>query len=149
MLSQTCLILLGCLQYWSPCDLMRCMEEQLRELRSLAAKAQNRLTDTGIPRVAMVQGKIPEHELSAVYEPMVNLILQGSKSITVGEQTLHYDPATYFVMSIDLPAMGAVRPASTGEPYLAVALTLAPSILADRTPERPTAPSPTTATVSP
>jgi AraC-like DNA-binding protein len=106
------------------------MEEQLRELRALASKAQNRLTETGIPRVAMVQGKIPEHELSAVYEPMVNLILQGSKSITVGEQTLHYDPATYFVMSIDLPAVGAVRPASTGEPYLAVALTLEPSILA-------------------
>ncbi|MDB5826989.1 MAG: transcriptional regulator, AraC family [Variovorax sp.] len=106
------------------------MEEQLRELRALASKAQNRLTETGIPRVAMVQGKIPEHELSAVYEPMVNLILRGSKSITVGEQTLHYDPATYFVMSIDLPAVGTVRPASTGEPYLAVALTLEPGILA-------------------
>lgn len=109
---------------------MRGMKEQLKELRALASKAQNRLTETGIPRVAMVQGKIPEHELSAVYEPMVNLILQGSKSITVGEQTLHYDPATYFVMSIDLPAVGAVRPASTGEPYLAVALTLEPSLLA-------------------
>lgn len=109
---------------------MHRMEKQLIELRALASKAQNRLTETGIPRVAMVQGKIPEHELSAVYEPMVNLILQGSKSITVGEQTLHYNPATYFVMSIDLPAVGAVRPASTGEPYLAVALTLEPSILA-------------------
>lgn len=106
------------------------MEEQLRELQALASKAENRMTETGIPRVAMVQGKIPEHELSAVYEPMVNLILQGSKSITVGERTLQYDPATYFVMSIDLPAVGAVRPASTGEPYLAVALTLEPSILA-------------------
>ena len=109
---------------------MHGMEEQLRELRALASKAQNRLTETGIPRVAMVQGKISEHELNAVYEPMVNLILRGSKSITVGEQTLHYDPATYFVMSIDLPAVGVVRPASTGEPYLAVALTLEPSILA-------------------
>lgn len=109
---------------------MHRMEEQLRELRALASKAQNRLTETGIPRVAMVQGKIPEHELNAVYEPMVNLILQGSKSITVGQHTLHYDPATYFAISIDLPAVGTVRPASTGEPYLAVALTLAPSILA-------------------
>jgi AraC-like DNA-binding protein len=109
---------------------MHRMEEQLRELRALTSKAQNRLTETGIPRVAMVQGKIPEHELNAVYEPMVNLILQGSKSLTVGEQTLHYDPASYFVMSIDLPAVGVVRPASTGEPYLAVALMLEPSILA-------------------
>jgi AraC-like DNA-binding protein len=106
------------------------MQEQLDELRSLAAHAQNRLTPTGIPRVAMVQGKIPEHELSAVYDPMVNLILQGSKSLTVGDRTVHYCPANYFVMSVDLPAVGTVWPAETGEPYLAVALTLQPSVVA-------------------
>lgn len=106
------------------------MEDQLKELRFLAAKAENRRTETGIPRVAMIQGAIPEHELAAVYDPMVNLILQGSKSMTVGDRTLHYDPATYFVMSIDLPAIGNVRPAPTGEPYLAVALTLDPAVIA-------------------
>lgn len=106
------------------------MEERLTELRALAAGAQNRLTETGIPRVAMVQGRIPEHELNAVYEPMVNLILQGSKSMTVGSSTLEYDPATYFVMSVGLPAAGVVRPSAAGEPYLAVALLLDPQILA-------------------
>ena len=106
------------------------MDTQLNELRTLAARAQNRLTQTGIPRVAMVQGAIPEHELAAVYQPMVNLILQGSKSMTVGEQVLHYCPANYFVMSVDLPAVGTIWPAATGEPYLAVALTLDPSIIA-------------------
>ena len=106
------------------------MDTQLNELRTLAARAQNRLTETGIPRVAMVQGAIPEHELAAVYQPMVNLILRGSKSMTVGERVLHYCPANYFVMSVDLPAMGTIWPAATGEPYLAVALTLEPSIIA-------------------
>lgn len=107
------------------------MEEQLNELRALAAHAENRRTETGIPRVAMVQGVIPEHELAAVYEPMINLILQGSKSMTVGGETLHYDPATYFVMSVDLPAAGVVRPAVSGAPYLAVSLTLNASVLAN------------------
>jgi AraC-like DNA-binding protein len=106
------------------------MEEQLKELRDLAAHATNRRTETGIPRVAMVQGKVPEHELAAVYDPMINLILQGSKSMTVGAQALHYDPATYFVMSVDLPAAGVVRPAATGEPYLAVSLSLDASLIA-------------------
>lgn len=106
------------------------MDEHLRELRDLAGGAQNRLTPTGIPRVAMVQGKIPEHELHAVHEPMINLILQGSKSMTVGDSTLEYDPATYFVMSVDLPAAGVVRPAADGAPYLAVSLTLKPAIIA-------------------
>jgi AraC-like DNA-binding protein len=106
------------------------MQDQLKELRKLAARAGNRRTETGIPRVAMVQGAIPEHQLAAVYDPMVNLILQGSKSMTVGNRTLDYDPATYFVMSVDLPAVGVVRPAATGEPYLAVSLTLDPALLA-------------------
>ena len=107
------------------------MEAQLQELRTLASRAENRRTETGIPRVAMVQGEIPEHQLSAVYEPMINLILTGSKTITVGDQTHHYDPATYFVMSIDLPAVGAVHAAKTGEPYLAIGLTLEPAIVAN------------------
>lgn len=107
------------------------MPEQLNELRQLASRAENRPTETGIPRVFMVQGSIPEHELSAVYDPMVNLILQGEKSLTVGGQVLYYDPATYFVMSVGLPAAGTVRPAADGAPYLAVALTLSAAVLAD------------------
>jgi len=108
---------------------MGSMNDQLKELRILAAKAENRRTETGIPRVAMVQGKIPEHMLAAVYDPMINLILQGSKTMTVGDSTLRYDPATYFVMSIELPAVGTVHPAPTGEPYLAISLTLDPTVL--------------------
>ncbi len=106
------------------------METRLRELRALAAHAENRRTETGIPRVAMVQGEIPEHELAAVYDPMVNLILQGRKSMTVGDRTLQYDPASYFVMSIDLPAVGSIHAAKTGEPYLAVSLTIDPQVVA-------------------
>lgn len=105
------------------------METPLDELRRLAAHAQNRRTETGIPRVAMVQGAIPEHQLAAVYDPMVNLILRGSKSMTIGDRTLHYDPATYFVMSIDLPAVGAIHPEPTGEPYLAISLTIDPHVV--------------------
>ncbi|UDI95209.1 AraC family transcriptional regulator [Pseudomonas sp. IAC-BECa141] len=105
------------------------MNNQLTELCALAQHAENRRTETGIPRVAMVQGEIPEHMLAAVYEPMINLILQGSKSMTIADRTLHYDPATYFVMSIDLPAVGQVHPSASGEPYLAVSLTLDPVVL--------------------
>ena len=107
------------------------MEQQIQELRALASRAENRRTETGIPRVAMVQGEIPEHLLAAVYAPMVNLILTGSKTMTVGDRTFHYDPATYFVMSVDLPAVGSVHPAATGEPYLAVSLTLDAAIVGE------------------
>lgn len=106
------------------------MDSQLHDLRQLAARAENRRTETGIPRVAMVQGEIPEHRLATVYDPMVNLILTGSKTMTVGDRTFRYDPATYFVMSVDLPAVGAVHAAADGAPYLAISLTLEPAIVA-------------------
>ena len=107
------------------------METPLQELRQLASRAENRRTETGIPRVAMVQGEIPEHQLAAVYDPMVNLILTGSKTMTVGDRTFRYDPATYFVMSVDLPAVGSVHPSDHGDPYLAISLTLEPAIVAN------------------
>lgn len=113
------------------------MEQQLQELRALASGANNRITETGIPRVAMVQGEIPEHKLAAVYEPMINLILTGSKTMTVGDRTFEYDPATYFVMSVDLPAAGSIHPSATGEPYLAIKLALDPKILASLLAEIP------------
>jgi AraC-like DNA-binding protein len=106
------------------------MEQQLQELRALASNAENKRTETGIPRFAMVQGEIPEHQLAAIYDPMINLILTGSKTMTVGDKTFHYDPATYFVMSVDLPAVGSVHPSDAGEPYLAISLTLDPTIVA-------------------
>ena len=112
----------------------------LTELRQLMAHAENRKTETGIPRLAMVKGRVPEHELTAVYEPMINLIVQGSKSMSVGDRTLRYDPATYFVLSVDLPAVESVHAAEDGSPYLAVALTLEPAriaaLLADLPPIR-------------
>lgn len=110
--------------------MMAHVEAQLTELRRLTARAENRRTETGIPRVAMVRGQIPEHELAAVYEPMLNLVVQGSKTLTVGAQTLRYDPATYFLLSVDLPAMGTVHDEGPGRPYLSVALTLAPQLIA-------------------
>ena len=103
---------------------------QLNELRRLAARAENRRTETGIPRIAMVRGAVPEHRLATVYEPMINLIVAGNKTMTVGDRSFRYDPATYFVMSVDLPAVGAVEPSADGEPYLAVSLTLEPVRLA-------------------
>lgn len=113
------------------------MDTQLQELRRLASQAENRRTETGIPRVAMVQGEIPEHQLAAVYDPMINLILTGSKTMTVGDRTFRYDPATYFVMSVDLPAVGSVHSSAVGDPYLAVSLTLEPAIVANLLADQP------------
>jgi AraC-like DNA-binding protein len=106
------------------------MQTMLEEMRRLTAHAENRPTETGIPGILMVKGEIPEHKLGAVYEPMVNLILDGSKTLTIAGQDYYYDPASYFVISIDVPATGTVQQAGPDRPYIGVSLSLDPARIA-------------------
>lgn len=102
----------------------------LHELRRLTAHAENRPTETGIPGIVMVKGEIPEHKLGAVYEPMVNLILDGSKTLTIAGRDYYYDPASYFVITVDMPATGMVRQTGPDRPYIGVSLSLDPARVA-------------------
>ncbi|MBB3411090.1 AraC-like DNA-binding protein [Rhizobium sp. BK316] len=106
------------------------METMLHELRRLTAHAENRPTETGIPGIVMVKGEIPEHKLGAVYEPMVNMILDGSKTLTIAGRDYYYDPASYFVISVDIPATGMVRQTGPDRPYIGVSLSLDPARVA-------------------
>lgn len=64
-------------------------------------------------------------------------ILTGFERRQHVHPTLHYDPAIYFVMSVDLPAAGVVRSSETGAPYLAVSLSLDATLLAGLISELP------------
>lgn len=114
----------------------------LEQLCNLVNRAEPRRTETGIPRLAMVKGEIPAHKLAAVYEPMINLVVQGSKILTIGEQVLHYNPASYFVMSVDLPATGKVVAASPDKPYMAISLTISAAVVAEMMVNDPKLPIP-------
>ncbi len=62
--------------------------------------------------------------LCGVYEPCVALILQGSKRVVLGGDTLVYDHRRFLVASLDLPAVATILEASAVQPYLALALRL-------------------------
>lgn len=95
----------------------------MQELRAIVMRAGNAWTDTGIPRVAMVQAEACS---SQVYQPMLHLVLQGSKTLSVGDQLLSYPEASYFIVPVDVPATGAIQAGAAGKPYLAASLTLDP-----------------------
>ncbi len=60
----------------------------------------------------------------ALYEPCVALIVQGSKRVLLGDETLHYGEDRYLIASMDLPVRTAVLEASPDRPYLGLALRL-------------------------
>jgi hypothetical protein len=99
------------------------MNNVIEELRSLAMRADNKWTDTGLPRVTMVRA---EACASQVYQPMLHLVLQGTKTLSIGDQVLRCLPITYFLVPVDVPATGEIHPSGPGLPYLAISLTPGP-----------------------
>ncbi len=103
------------------------MQQAIDELGALAMRADSRWTDTGVPRLRMVRSEgCPDQ----VYEPMLHLVLQGSKSLSIGDQMLVFQEADYLVVPVHVPATGEVRARGPGKPYLAVSLILDPAIIA-------------------
>ncbi len=103
------------------------MGHAMDELRGIVMRAENKWTDIGLPRVAMVRAEVCADQ---VYQPMLHLVLQGSKTLSIGDKVLHYPSATYFLVPVDVPATGQIRQGGPGQPYLAVSLTLDPHAIA-------------------
>lgn len=103
------------------------MTHVMDELRSIVMRADNKWTDIGIPRVAMVRAEVCADQ---VYHPMLHLVVQGSKTLSIGDQVSRYEAGTYFLVPVDVPATGQIRQGGPGRPYLAVSLALDPHVIA-------------------
>jgi hypothetical protein len=55
---------------------------------------------------------------ASLYEPVLCLILQGAKEVSIGEQTLSFGPGECLLVSSDLPVCSRI----TKAPYLALVL---------------------------
>ena len=105
------------------------MNQAIDELRAIVMRAENKWTPTGLPRVAMVRAEACSDQ---VYEPTLHLVLQGNKMLSIGDEILHFEPTTYFVIPVELPVIGQVCTESRDHPdspYLALSLTLDAAII--------------------
>jgi AraC-like DNA-binding protein len=101
------------------------MRERLTQLCALVERhAVGRRMQTPIPRVMIGVSRERTGILPSLYEPMLCLVLQGAKEVMIGDRRLRYDPASYFIASMELPASGQIIRASADEPYAALSLAL-------------------------
>ena len=103
---------------------MKPMQRSLNEIAQLTVDATNQPTATEIPRILIIKGEVPEHLLAAIYEPMVGFVVQGSKTISIGDHVIRAKAPSYFVIPIETPATGRVSQGPDGEPYLSLGLYL-------------------------
>lgn len=77
-----------------------------------------------IPGLALMRIDQPYLNICSVYEPCVAVIVQGSKRIKLGDETLCYGEDRYLITSMDMPVKTAEIEASPQRPYLGVGLRL-------------------------
>ncbi len=107
------------------------MKDVLNEIVRLTSHADTTPTSTNLPGVLIIKGEVPQHQLAAIYEPMIGLVVQGGKTISIGEQVVHLKAPSYFVIPTEMPATGRVHQGAGGLPYVSVGLSLKQSSLLD------------------
>lgn len=101
------------------------MPDDLSHLRDLVARhATGPRTATLLPDLRLQTSPAPTTPMAGVLDPVFCLVLQGAKHVTIGDRLLRYDPASYFLASIELSATGWVGEASAEQPYLAMSMSI-------------------------
>ena len=86
---------------------------------------------TPLSGVGAMRAFAPTGMAKAIYKPLVRLILQGAKQVTVGPHGFEFAAGQSAVVSADVPAVSRVTRASRAEPYLALAIELDAAVLLD------------------
>lgn len=77
-----------------------------------------------LPGLSVFCREAPSDIEGFVYEPVICLILQGSKATSIGDQLVELRPGDALLVSHDLPVVSRITKASAEEPYLALILSL-------------------------
>lgn len=83
--------------------------------------------DTRLPVLRVLRSSVTANPVPAVQRPMLCLIVQGTKEVTVGDSVYRYAPGQYLLSTVDLPMTGEVIEADGKKPYLCFALAIEPS----------------------
>lgn len=105
------------------------MKDLLFELTRLANEAPVWPRDSGLPRLMITKGEVPQHQLAAVYEPILGFTVHGTKTISFGEHTMQARGPSYYVVPTEIPATGKVDQGKNGEAYLSLGLRLHKEVL--------------------
>jgi AraC-like DNA-binding protein len=91
----------------------------------------NGLAQTPIPGLSAVRATAPSDLVHAVSRPLVCLVLQGAKHVTMGVQGFGFAAGESLLITADVPTVSQITRASAAAPYLSLVLELDATIIAD------------------
>jgi AraC-like DNA-binding protein len=99
------------------------------DLTSLAMRFAPRagLHDTPLGSLQLVRADAPYERVHSMHKPSLCFIVQGTKLVTVADETLRYGPGQFLFSSVELPISGEVVEATRSRPYIVLVLSIEPS----------------------
>jgi AraC-like DNA-binding protein len=96
--------------------------DELSQLRQIVQKMNldEGINKTNIPFVKVFKSLNSGEVLHTVYEPSLFIILQGSKTVMVGDKIFEYDSSSYFISSTFLAVSGKIIQATKKEPFISI-----------------------------
>ncbi|MDQ7732516.1 AraC family transcriptional regulator [Halomonas sp. SpR1] len=106
--------------------------DTLRQLSRIARRwtPLEELQDTAIAEVQLIRADSATSYCSAVYEPCICFVIQGSKTVQLGDKEIVYSGPSYMASAIHLPVLGRIDHATPEQPYLAVKVSVEPQEVA-------------------
>ncbi|WP_462387231.1 AraC family transcriptional regulator [Acidovorax sp. Q11] len=92
---------------------------------------QGSVVQTPIPGLSTVRATEPSGLLHAIAQPLVCLVLQGSKQVAMGAQTFEFSAGESLLITADVPTVSQITRASAAAPYFSIALELSLPVIAD------------------
>lgn len=111
------------------------LAEQRHELERLSTRLirtvlrhtpEEGMHESALPGLHLGRVDTPTQCVSTIYEPSLCVIVQGSKTVWLGDREIVYGPLSYLVSSVHLPVLGQVKMASADEPFLTIRVDVDP-----------------------
>ena len=98
------------------------------------------LAQSPVPGLTIIRSTKIGGLVHAVSRPLVCLVLQGSKRVVTGAQSLTFEAGDSLLITADVPTVNQITRASIDTPYLSLVLDLDAAVLAELTAQIKTAP---------
>ncbi len=86
---------------------------------------------TPIPGLTAIRASAPSPLQVAVSRPLVAILLQGRKRVTMGSDTFEYGPGESLLISADVPTVSQITQATLVNPYYSLVLEIDLAVLRD------------------
>ncbi|MET0877022.1 MAG: AraC family transcriptional regulator [Tardiphaga sp.] len=100
--------------------------------RYVAAHADRAgVAQTPVPGLTTIRSTAPSGLVHAISQPLVCLVLQGSKQVAMGTESFQFNAGDSLLITADVPTVSQITRASADVPYLSLVLDLDPALIAE------------------